>query len=294
MMKNILFLAAFVAMVFGPGCEKANLFESPKSETEQTFGFGPSGEITVAMDMQGGFAGVSRHLSIASNGYVRYMDDANAGEQIVSMLQPQEYDALVAYFLEKDFLNLEESYVEPNAADVFIYHIRFQHGGREKTVGADDVRAPANLRDLIARLHSVIDDLKQNALVLSFHMDRQSLQHGQTVELVLTATNQRARALQLASGVQMFEFFALPAAAAPRLPAELQTPYAWNYTHGKVYIAIMQYTTLAPGESLTFRAAWDGRGNNGEWLEGAYLLGAQLASAPGGFTALQPLQIVKR
>jgi hypothetical protein len=292
MAKKIQILAAVIAMVFGPGCENANLFDSPKSEIETNLGFGPSGETAIAMDIQGGFAGVHRQLAIETNGYVRYVDYADTNGQSVSMLKPDEYNALVAYFLEKDFFNLEAGYFEPNAADVFLYSVHFQHGGREKTVGADQLSAPANLQDVIARLHEIIADLEKNELELSFHMDRRTLSHGQTVELTLTATNRQSHTLQLTSGVQMFEFFAIPlATAGPRLPENYSTSFVWNYTYGKAFIMIVKTSSLAPGESLTFRATWDGHGNSGELLEGTYLVGAQLMSAPGGFTGLQTLHI---
>ncbi|MGH7492710.1 MAG: BsuPI-related putative proteinase inhibitor [bacterium] len=294
MAKKILILAALISMAFGQGCENANLFDSPKSGTENNLGFGPSGETAIAMDIQGGFAGVHRNLKIKTNGYVLYVDYGDTSGHSTSMLKPDEYNALVAYFLEKDFFDLKDSYFEPNAADVFLYSITFQHGGREKTVGADDLAAPVNLRDLIARLHGIIESIEQHELELSFSMDRRTLPHGQTVELTLTATNRQPHALQLTSGVQMFEFFAIPhAAAAPRLPEEHSSTFVWNYTYGKVYIMILQTSTLAAGESLTFRATWDGRGNNGELLEGTYLVGAQMMSSPGGFTGLQTLQIVR-
>jgi hypothetical protein len=294
MPKKILILAALISMAFGHGCENANLFDSPKSGMESNLGFGPSGETTITMDIQGGFAGVNRNLRIDNNGYVRYVDYADSNGHSMSMLNPDDYNALVAYFLEKDFFNLNEKYFDPNAADVFLYSITFQHGGRAKTVGADDLAAPANLRDLIARLHGVIENIEQHELHLSFSMDRQTLPHGQNVELTLTATNQQPQALQLTSGVQMFEFFAVSSnEAAPRLPEEYSPSFVWNYTYGKVYIMILKSTTLAAGESLTFHATWDGRGNNGELLEGAYLVGAQMMSSPGGFTRLQTLQIVR-
>jgi hypothetical protein len=294
MAKKILVLAAMISMAFGHGCENANLFESPQSETENKLGFGPSGEVVIAMDMQGGFAGVHRTLTIETNGYVRYVDYRDTTGESVSMLKPEEYNALVAYFLEKDFFNLEDAYFEPNAADVYQYNLRFQHGGRDKTVGADELRAPANLRDLIARLHEVTEGLKQNALELSLVMDRRTLQHGQTVELTLTATNRHSHSLQLISGVQMFEFFAVPLVAnAPRLGGDHSSSFVWNSTYGKAFIMLAQFTTLAAGESLTFHGTWDGRGNNGELLEGSYLVGAQLLSSPGGITSLQALQIVK-
>ena len=293
MMKNLLLIAAFVAMALGPGCENANLFDSPPAPPQNKYGLGPSGELVIAMDVQGGFAGVHRNLSIQSNGYIRYVDYHHPGGQIISMLKPEEFEALVAFFLEKDFLNLGESYFEPNTADAFIYSLRFLHGGRDKTVGTDGLNVPANLHGLIARLQQVIETLQQNSVTLSFEMDRQVLRHGETVDLTLTATNQQSRALQLASGVQMFEFFALPTSAAPTEPVEWSSAAAWNYTYGKVYILVMQYTTLAPGESLTFRATWDGRSNDGELLEGNYLVGAQLLTAPGGLTGLQALQIVE-
>ena len=294
MAKKILILAALVSLGFGQGCENANLFDSAKSGKESNLGFGPSGETAIAMDIQGGFAGVHQNLKIETNGYVRYVDHADTSGQSISMLKPDEYNALVAYFLEKDFFNLNDRYFEPNAADVFLYSITFQHGGRAKTVGADDLAAPANLGDLIARLRGIIESVEQNELKLAFDMDRRTLQHGQTVELTLTATNQQAHAVQLTSGVQMFEFYAIPStAAAPRIPEEYSSSYAWNYTYGKVYIMILKSTTLTAGERLTFSATWDGRGNNRELLEGSYLVGAQMVSAPGGFTGLQTLQIVR-
>jgi len=44
---------------------------------------------------------------------------------------------------------------------------------------------------------------------------------------------------------------------------------------------------------LIFQAEWDGIGNNGARLEGAYLVGARALPSPGGGTPLQPLQISK-
>lgn len=294
MSKKVLIIAALASLFLAHGCENANLFDPSGSEKENNSGFGPSGEVAIAMTMQGGFAGVHRHLTIETNGYLRFVDYTAGDGQIVSLLPSRDYDALVAYFLEKDFFNLEENHFDPNAADAFVYRVQFQHGGREKTVNADEIQAPENLQDLIARLQRIIEDLKEKAPVLSLSMDRQTLRHGQSVALTLTAANPQTHDLQLTSGVQMFEFFAIPAAQGlPHPPENHPSSFVWNYTHGKAFIMIVQTTTLAAGERLTFQTTWDGRSNTGELLEGAYLVGAQLLSAPGGYTGLQTLQITQ-
>jgi len=293
MSKGFLIIAAAIGLVLGHGCERASLFDSDQPAPIQNSGIGPSGEIVVDVEVQGGFAGVHRDFTVCENGYARYVDYAAGGGQTDRMLSPDEYHALVAYFLEKDFFNLDGNYFEANVADAMRFAIQFRHGGREKKVGTDGLHVPQNLLDLLTHLNEIIDDLNHHALQLDFRMDRQSLLPGQFVNLSLTITNSQTKTIQLASGVQRFEFFALPATMAPLPPLDSPTAYAWNYTYGKVYIMLMQYTTLAPGASLIFQAQWDGIGNNGARLEGAYLVGARALTSPGGGTPLQPLQISK-
>lgn len=289
---RIISAAILISAFVMSGCGRGNLFEATENKQTDSV-FKPSGETAIAMEITGGLAGIYQNLTIDANGYARFVDAQRGGGQIAAALTAEEFGSLVALFLQNDFLHLNDRYVQENTADAFNYDVYFNFAGSSKRVITDNLEAPANLRAVIARLTEAAEKLSASALTLELALDRELLQAGESVTLTLTAANNTSQPLPLNTGGQKFDFFAFPAAAltlAPQMQLQLPEP-AWHWSFEKAFIAIVENTTLAPGEALQYSVTWDGKGNNGEQLEGAYFIGAQLVASPGGMTALRELRI---
>lgn len=289
---RIISAAILISAFVMSGCGRSNLFEATENKQTDSV-FKPSGETAIAMEITGGLAGIYQNLTIDANGYARFVDAQRGGGQIAAALTAEEFGSLVTLFLQNDFLHLNDRYVHENTADAFNYDVYFNFAGSSKRVITDNLEAPANLRAVIARLTEVAEKLSASALMLELALDRELLQAGESVTLTLTAANNTSQPLPLNTGGQKFDFFAFPAATltlAPQMQLQLPEP-AWHWSFEKAFIAIVENTTLAPGEALQYSVTWDGKGNNGEQLEGAYFIGAQLVASPGGMTALRELRI---
>lgn len=293
-MSNTFVLILVTAVVLF-GCGRSNLFEPTGSQSTLNNAFNPSGEVRIAMEVTGGFAGIHQSLTIDANGYTIFTDSQRGDSQITLTLSAEELGSLVSHFLQNDFLHLSNRYVQENTADAFNYDLYFNYAGSSKRVKTDNLEVPANLRAIITRLTELAQEISENALTLELALDREVLRAGETVRLTLTATNNTAQALQLTRGGQKFDFFALPASEVTQNPqSRLRLPEpAWHWSFEKAFIAIFENISLAPGETLQYSVTWDGKGNNGEMLAGAYFVGAQLVGSPGGITALRDLSILK-
>ena len=55
----------------------------------------------------------------------------------------------------------------------------------------------------------------------------------------------------------------------------------WRWSHGKVFLQVIQEVTLEPGEELEFKATWDQRDNEGRQVpSGAYVMVGELTGEP--------------
>lgn len=289
---HLVLLAATLALL---GCGRANLFEASGSQKADAM-LKAYGEVTIALDVAGGLAGVQQNLTIYADGYTRFVDVQSGNGEIVTSLRPEQYGGLVALFLHSDFLHLDDRYVQENTADAFAYEIQFNYAGHRKRVVTDNLKAPAGLQAIIARLSELIRELTDKSLTLELKLDRAELQHGESVTLTLIATNQTHNTLRLQTGGQKFDFFAYPAAVLSAVPPSglHSAEPVWRWAADKAFIAIVEEITLAPGERLQYSVVWEGKANSGELLEGIHYVGARLTATPGGSTALHELRITKR
>jgi hypothetical protein len=269
-------------------CEHANLFSPTPDEKNQTLVDEPSGQTVIEMQVTGGFAGVNEQLLIDANRFVRLIDQSG---QIETALPAEEHSRLVALFIEKDFLHLNSSYVDGRIADAFHFRIVFRYSGSEKEVATDYFTAPAELKTLVDNLRGLVDSLRRQSLTLELKTSAETLRHGETLTLTLTATNRNEAPVTLQTGGQKFDFFALPGGAvtAPTRSSSVM----WNWAHDKVFIAIVEAITFQPGESRSYSIEWDGRNNNGGLLEGEFWLGARLVARPGGYSPLRRVMVIK-
>lgn len=289
---HFVLMAATLALL---GCGRANLFEASENRNADPM-LKANGEVTIALDVAGGLAGIQQNLTIYANGYTRFVDVQSGRGEIVASLSPEQYGELVALFLHSDFLHLDDRYMLENTADAFAYEVQFNYAGSRKRVVTDNLEAPAGLQAIIARLSELIRELTDKSLTLELTLDRAELQHGESVTLTLLAANQTRNTLRLHTGGQKFDFFAYPAAVlSPVPPSGLHgAEPVWRWAADKAFIAIVEEIALAPGQRLQYSVVWEGKANSGELLEGTYYVGARLTASPGGSTALHELRITKR
>jgi hypothetical protein len=286
-MKTFSLIFALAALIWS--CSNANLFSTNDDEKAERTLDGPSGQTVVEMRITGGFAGVNQQLLIDANRYVQFIDQRGQRGQVETVLTTEEMNRLITVFIEQDFVHLKSQYIDANVADAFFYRIIYRYNGADKEVETDYFGAPAELRIIVDHLLNLIKPL--HGLALEFKTSAEQLRHGEKLTLTLTATNRNTTPLTIHTGGQKYDFFATSAATAESRAAA-QTA-RWNWAYDKVFIAIVITETLQPGESRTYSAEWDGRSNQGELLEGEFLLGARLVSQPGGFSALQKVVVTK-
>ena len=67
----------------------------------------------------------------------------------------------------------------------------------------------------------------------------------------------------------------------------------WNWSHGRFFIAAILNETIKPGETRTFRAQWDLKGNDGKKLAaGKYRISAWLTTGGKDQPAAPPVDLV--
>lgn len=277
-------------------CQRSNLFESKNDAPLRSPILGPSDETTIALEIRGPASDAYRALIIETNGFMRYSDSLRFAGQYTSALSPEEFGNLVALFLEKDFLHLDDRYENallPNATRI---RIQFHHGGAQKIVTADSVSAPANLQQILARLAQHMLALQNNGLQLTFTSDRDTIAHGEAARLTVTITNPHAHAVTLLAREPMVDFFAFApyAFAVPSPENPYRAPYLWQTTPHEAEVKVVRTTEWAGGESRVFRTVWRGEDQNGNPLQGNFAVAARLAAIPGGYSAPRTLHIKRK
>jgi hypothetical protein len=271
-------------------CDQPRLFDA-KTRTlgqDQSPLRGSNGDPVINLSITGGFAGVNKLLVIDSNGFVSFTDFTAGSTRYTDYLTATEYADLLAKFAAADYFHLSDSYMTPDAADLFWYDLTFTQNGVSKRVVTDHLTAPASLQEIIEALERIIRGMVENSPQLTLTADRESFKSGETVKLALTVANitDHALTLNFRDG-QVFDFYVIAAEnTGLRAPAR-----EWNWAHGKAFTQSTQTISLAAGQKAVYEIEWNGRDNDGQQLLGSVLVAAELMSVPGGSTRLLPLLI---
>jgi hypothetical protein len=267
------------------------MFTPNNDEKNQQNLDGPSGQTVVEMQITGGFAGVNQQLLIDANRYVQFIDNRGQSGQIETVLSTEEFNRLITVFVEQDFLHMESQYIDANVADAFLYRIVYRYSGASKQVETDYFGASPELRIIVDNLLNLTKPL--GGLALEFKTSSEQLRHGEKITLTLTATNQNITPLTLLRrDGQEFDFFVTAVAAFANSRASTQA-LQWNWANEKAFITVVTSETLQPGETRTYSAEWDGRNNQGDLLEGEFMVGARLVAQPGGYSPLRRVVVMK-
>ncbi len=294
-MKLLHFISLCLALFTLLACRRSNLFEPAEESAIKNPIFGPSGEVAIAIEVSASHTDHYRAWYVETNGFIKYVDALQFDGQATAALAQQELSNLVALFLEKDFLHLQDSYESALTPSRLRYRVVFNHGGMQKIVHTDSVSAPASLQEILQRLLAQMASLRDNTLLLSLIADRDTLVQGQAAKLTFTVTNPHAHALALVSSDHLVDFFV--AASQPVSDAEFggsyAPPYLWQAVEKTTSIRTVNITNLSAGQSLVFQASWNGRSDNGVLLEGDFRVAARCATIPGGYSAWLPIHISK-
>ena len=107
----------------------------------------------------GGFAGLTDHLVIDSDGHCRLQRKSG---QFAFDLQAADFTQLFQLFQQADFFNLKDEYLpEKPGADLFSYVITYRLAGRAHTVRTMDTSVPASLAPVISQLDKIVSDNSQ-------------------------------------------------------------------------------------------------------------------------------------
>lgn len=288
-MRKYSFILLIAAVIWS--CNHSNLFSPNEDEKIQQNLDGPSGQTVIEMQITGGFAGVNQQLLIDANRFVQFLDHRGQSGEIETVLSTEEFNRLITVFVEQDFLHMQPEYIDPYVADAFLYRIIYRYNGANKQVNTDYFGASSELRIIVDNLLNLTKPL--GGLALEFKTSAAQLRHGEKLTLTLTATNHNTTPLKLLRpDGQEFDFFVTAPAAFANNRASAQA-LQWNWAKDKVFAAVVTSETLQPGESRTYAAAWDGRNNQGDLLEGEFMAGARLMAQPGGYAALQKIVVTK-
>lgn len=288
-MRKYSFILLIAAVIWS--CNHSNLFSPNEDEKIQQNLDGPSGQTVIEMQITGGFAGVNQQLLIDANRFVQFLDHRGQSGEIETVLSTEEFNRLITVFVEQDFLHMQPEYIDPYVADAFLYRIIYRYNGANKQVNTDYFGASSELRIIVDNLLNLTKPL--GGLALEFKTSAAQLRHGEKLTLTLTATNHNTTPLKLLRpDGQEFDFFVTVPAAFANNRASAQA-LQWNWAKDKVFAAVVTSETLQPGESRTYAAAWDGRNNQGDLLEGEFMAGARLMAQPGGYAALQKIVVTK-
>lgn len=284
----VVFLAPLLVVT---ACDQPRIFATKEEAVDLASPLrGSNGDPVITMLVTGGIAGVNQQLVVDSNGFISFADGLLDSPRYTNYLTAAEYADLQAKFLNNDFFRLRESYTAADVADAFYYDLTFRSHGLSHRVVTDYLSAPSNLREIIDALNAIIDKLTRAGLQLTITSSTTTLRHGQTVKLSLAVKNLAAGPLTLhfRSG-RIFDFFAAAQSSlAPYQPAKV-----WSWAHDKAFSLALEQITLAAGETRSYDVEWDGRDNAGQLLKGDFVVGAELASVPGGSTRLLPLRITE-
>ena len=293
LMKYLATLLVSATLLVPFGCERSNLFAPQAQEPVISPIHGPSDEILIALEVASDQPSVARALNIAANGFVRYADARYFAGEATSALAPDELGNYVALFLEKDFLHLADRYESHNDLVQTRYRIVFQHGGVKKSIQTDSVSAPASVQHLLARFAQHMSDIRKNLLTLALSASRDTLTHGEHVQLTLKVTNPHAYAVPLLRGERFVEFFVVaPEQRGNSL--ESRASQIWGQSTNAGIVQANRVFSFAPQQQMQINTSWNGSNNHGALLDGTYWLAARLATLPGGVTAMRAIHVRKQ
>jgi hypothetical protein len=272
-------LSLFCALLVFSACDFSSIL-SEDTQTRNTGEFFDSiSDTLLAVNISGGFPGVSQQLIVDESGVAIFADNVPSGARSSVLLTQTELQNIIGLMVDNNIFGLRGPYVDPNVADAFLYNITFIHDNQRNSVRTDGFGAPDPLKkivDAILALQKRITDIG-----LSLTLEAKPIDGQNQFQLKLTATNTTKESIVLNFGTsQQFDFYARQASLEGS-PLGSNTGF-WNWAQDKVFTASLNSETLAAGETLTYQVNWGGRDNSGNLVAGDVFIGAVLKSVPGG------------
>lgn len=282
-MNRLFFSMLTTLLLFFNACEFASILsgdsQSVNSEQENS---DAATATLLNVDINGGLAGVQKNFHVTETGDVFFTDSFRPGAQWTRLLSPAQLADLGSLMADNNFFRLDDSYIDPQVADAFIYTIFYQESEQNKTVTTDGFAAPENLSKIIAGLLALISQTSENGLQLELLLSTPQIGPGETVDMTLLVTNIQdvPFILKFNSG-QIFDFL-VAQMSPPNSLSPAKEKLIWNWAHDKAFTQQIREISVLPGETKSYEISWDGKDNGGNAVDGEYIVRATLVSMPGG------------
>jgi len=271
------------------GCDFPNILSGSDDSRDPNGDENATADTLLYVHITGGFAGVNQTLLVRESGMASFTDSFRGGAEWRTQLSSNEIKDIKKLILTNGFLLLEEEqYSDPQVADAFFYDIQAFGGDESHRVLTDNFGAPDNLKNVVEGILELIESITERGLNLELMLGASEIEQGDTVELILRATNESSGTITLRfNSGQIFDFCAF------RHTPGVMDSLIWNWAHDQIFTQQLQEIELAAGESRSYKVEWGGRNNEGELVTGDFSISGKLMSLPGGATQRKFLQIVE-
>ncbi len=277
-MKHIFYSAITIFVLFSVACDFASPFggDEPANTSQEEF---EPGTIFLNVDITGGFAGVQQNLQVDESGTAFFKNSLRPGANWKIQLTSAQLEDITKLMAENDFFGLNDSYIDTRAADAFIYAISYREDDQNKTVHTDGISVPENVTRIIQGILELVSKVTGHGLQFDLQLNQSQIKLDENVEMTLLVTNVSDQPIRLRfdSG-QVFDFLAVKEPTVGDGPEFV----VWNWAHDRAFTLQILAFSIQPGETKSYQVTWNGRGNNGDAVNGRFAIRAVLVSIPGG------------
>lgn len=252
-------------------CDSIDIFDS--NQEEQVNALPPDREF-LRVHKTGGFAGVDEMLSIYGNGQAVLQQSFGYAEKR-TVLSPPEVYRIQQSFSRNHFMQLQDSYFDPQVKDAFNYEIYYFDGKKEKTVTTNGFSIPSDLENVLSEIQRIEQVILKDGLEFVLVVERTKLSAQEPVSLLLKVTNTSEKTIILkCNSAQSYDFL------ATSNTKRFTDAVVWQWSATRVFAQVLTQFALAPNETRTFSAVWSGA----DRPTGTLFFYGKLLSWPGGVT----------
>jgi len=278
-MKCVFYPTILLFILFFVACDFPSPFSAGDQQEDTRQEVLEPGTIFLNVDITGGFAGVQQNLHVDESGNAFFKDSLRPGASWEILLTPAQLEDIKKLMTDNDFFGLDNSYINTQTADAFIYAIAYHENDQSKTVHTDGISVPENLARILHGILELVSTVTGYGLQFDLRLSQSQINPNQSVDMTLLVTNVSDQPVRLgfASG-QVFDFLAVKEPVVGDGPEFV----VWNWAHGRAFTLQIWTLDIQPGEEKSYQVTWDGRDNNGDALTGRFAIRAVLVSIPGG------------
>jgi hypothetical protein len=236
--------------------------------------------------------GDQRTLVLEDDGKLTLVETNPVAGVTTTRLSQTKVAELVQIFVDHDFLQMENNFLDTAATGEPLYSVDFYLGEEHNQVRSPESGNPADVQAIIDEINHLMALARETAPKVSLHIDQSSIVAGDILGLKLTITNASSQPMTLNfSSSKLFDFMVEPVSAEIQ-NGDNTSQGSWQWSDDRYYSQVTSQIELATTASRSYSVTWNGRGNDGEQLTGQYAVMAKVTSVPGGVSPQQIVNII--